>query len=100
LFSWKKVLYGNISSDNKESMDGIIKECQLSKKNCLNVSYNKLVTSTNNPRQSNAMRYSQLLRSSRTRRITQEEYIELFGPLTIPPVPPTQNNKLFMTFFY
>lgn len=82
-------------------MDNIIKHCQNQKKGCHGVvGYNKLVTSTNNPRMSARMRYAQQANSNTYSNITLAEYTILYGPTPKPPVPPTHNNRLFMTFFY
>lgn len=81
-------------------MNNIIKSCH-NKKVCDSiVGYNKLKTATNNPTLSQKMRYSQLSNMNTYKSITAAEYRILYGPTPTPPIPPTPNNKLFMTLFY
>jgi hypothetical protein len=81
-------------------MNNIIKYCQNQKVCQSTVGYNKLVTSTNDPSISTRMRYSQRVNLNTKSTITAAEYKILYGPTPTPPIPPTKNNRLFMTFFY
>jgi hypothetical protein len=81
-------------------MNNIMKMCQ-NQKTCQGVvGYNKIVTSTNDPSISTRMRYSQRVNSNTKKTITAEEFKILYGPTPTPPIPPTKNNRLFMTFFF
>jgi len=70
------------------------------KNNCNNIGYNKLVTSSNNPKISKAMRFSQMANSNHLKQITYARYAELYGPTPPPPTPPAKNNILFMTLYF
>jgi hypothetical protein len=81
-------------------MNNIIQYCQ-NKKVCeAAVGYNKIVTSSNDPSISRRMRYSQRVNLNTKKTITAAEYKVLYGPTPTPPIPPTKNNRLFMTLFY
>jgi hypothetical protein len=63
------------------------------------VSFKLINTSGNEPKISKAMRFSQYVNNTKgfknVQRMSYAQYVEKYGPLEFPLVPPTKSNPLF-----
>jgi hypothetical protein len=82
--------YSILGTTENKSKSAIDKYCNRKTANCNNVSYNRIVTSGNNPSISNKMRYSQLLRTQRFKTIRTYN-------VSVPPVKEELPLYLFST---
>jgi hypothetical protein len=82
--------YSIVGTTENKSKSAIDKYCNRKTANCNNVSYNRIVTSGNNPSISNKMRYSQLLRTQRFKTVRTYN-------VSVPPVKEELPLYLFST---